>query len=114
MPDWDQRYRNGEHSIKEPSPLLLTAIKSVKPGRVLDIACGVGRHAIFLAENGWHVTAVDSSRVGIEVLQQRAHEAGVAVEARVADLESGEFTSNPALMIWFASSIIFSAICFRR
>src|SRR5687768_14519363 len=95
MPDWDQRYRNGEHSIKEPSPLLLTAIKSVKPGRVLDIACGVGRHAIFLAENGWHVTAVDSSRVGIEVLQQRVHEAGVAVEARVADLESGEFYIEP-------------------
>ncbi len=87
MPDWDKRYRNGEHATKEPSPLLRTAIKSLKPGRALDVACGVGRHAIFLAEHGWQVVAVDASRVGIEVLQQRAREAGLTVEARVADLE---------------------------
>ncbi len=92
---WDERYRNGEHSIKEPSPLLRTAIASLKPGRALDIACGVGRHAILLAEHGWHATAVDSSRVGIEILQQRARGAGVVVEARVADLESGEFHIEP-------------------
>lgn len=95
MPDWDQRYRNGEHATKEPSPLLRAAIKSLKPGRALDIACGVGRHSIFLAEHGWQVTAVDSSRVGIEILQQRAHEAGLTIEARVADLESDEFHIEP-------------------
>lgn len=95
MPGWDQRYRSGEHTTKEPSPLLRTAIASLKPGRALDIACGVGRHAIFLAEHGWHATAVDSSRVGIEILQQRAREAGLTVEARVVDLESGEFHIEP-------------------
>lgn len=95
MPNWDERYRNGEQATKEPSPLLRTAIKCLKPGRALDIACGVGRHAILLAEHGWHVTAVDSSRVAIEILQQRARKAGVTVEARVADLESGEFLIEP-------------------
>lgn len=95
MPDWDERYRSGEHATKEPAPLLRTAIANLKPGRALDIACGVGRHAILLAEKGWHVTAVDSSRVGIEILRQRAREAGAAVEARVADLESGEFQIEP-------------------
>lgn len=97
MADWDQRYRRGEHATKEPSPLLRTAIASLKPGRALDIACGVGRHAIFLAEHGWRVTAVDSSHVGIEILQQRAREAGLTVEARVADLESGEFQIEPGI-----------------
>ena len=92
---WDLRYLHGEHTIKEPSPPLRKAIKNLKPGRALDIACGVGRHAIFLAELGWHVTAVDSSGVGIEILQQRAREAGVTVEARVADLESDEFHIGP-------------------
>lgn len=91
MADWDQRYRSGEHVTKEPSPLLRTAIKGLQPGRALDIASGVGRHAIFLAEHGWQVTAVDSSRAGIEILQQRARKAGLTVDARVADLESGEF-----------------------
>ena len=95
MPDWDTRYRSGEHTTKEPSPLLRNAIKSLKPGRALDIACGVGRHAIHLAQHDWHVTAVDSSRAGIEILQQRASEAGVTVEACVADLESGEFHIEP-------------------
>ena len=108
MPDWDQRYRSGEHTTKEPSPLLRTAIANLKPGRALDIACGVGRHAIFLAAYGWHVMAVDSSRVGIEILQRHALEAGersaripaggaqatclLKIEARVADLESDEFS----------------------
>ena len=95
MPDWDQRYRSGEHTTKEPAPLLSTAIQGLKPGRALDIACGVGRHAIFLAARGWNVTAVDASRAGIEILQQRAREAGVAVKARVADLEQHEFEIEP-------------------
>ena len=96
MANWDERYRSGEHTTKEPSPLLHKAIENLTPGRALDIASGVGRHAIFLAQHGWHVTAVDSSRVGIEMVQQRAREAGVTVEARVADLESGEFKITPA------------------
>lgn len=96
MANWDERYRSGEHTTKEPSPLLRTAIENLKPGRALDIASGVGRHAIFLAEHGWHVTAVDSSSVGIEILRQRAQEAGVTVEARVADLESGQFKIEAA------------------
>ena len=110
MPDWDERYRSGEHTTKEPSPLLIKAIKVLKPGRALDIACGVGRHAIYLAERGWQVTAVDSSRVAIEILQQRARTARIPVttprdsqasclleiDAQVADLEQGEFQIQSA------------------
>jgi tellurite methyltransferase len=95
MPDWDERYRRGEHTTEEPTPLLRSAIENLKAGRALDIACGVGRHAIFLAERGWEVTAVDSSRVGIEILQRRAREVGVTVDARVADLERSEFQIEP-------------------
>jgi len=91
MPDWDERYRSGEHTTREPSPLLIKAITDLQPGRALDIACGVGRHAIYLAAHGWHVTAVDASRVGIEILQQCASEAALWVHAQVADLEEGEF-----------------------
>lgn len=104
MPNWDERYRSGEHTTKEPSPLLIKAVKDLKPGRALDLACGVGRHAIYLAEQGWQVTAVDSSRVGIKILHQRARitaERSLAtyvdqIDAVVADLERHEFQIEPA------------------
>jgi tellurite methyltransferase len=89
--DWDERYRQGEHAAREPHRLLVRVAESLAPGRALDVACGVGRHAIFLAERGWQVEAVDASRVGIEIAQKRARERGVTIDARVADLERGEF-----------------------
>ena len=95
MADWDERYRRGEHATTEPSRLLVRAARGLAPGRALDIACGTGRHAVFLAGLGWQVTAVDSSSVGIEMTQGRAGERGVTVDARIADLERGEFCIEP-------------------
>src|SRR4029077_15908827 len=60
-----------------------------------DVACGAGRHAIFPAERGWQVSAADDSRVGIELTNAWARERGVSVDARVADLERGEFVIEP-------------------
>jgi SAM-dependent methyltransferase len=91
MADWNERYSKGEHIIVEPMPLLVRIAEGLKPGRALDLACGPGRHALFLAGRGWQVTAVDASRVGIELLQREASERGLEVDARVADLERGEF-----------------------
>lgn len=95
MPDWDERYRRGEHGMIQPSPLLRKAIEQLQPGRALDIACGVGRHAVYLAQHGWQVTAIDSSRVGVELLQHRAREAGLSIKARLADFEKSEFQIEP-------------------
>ena len=74
LADWNERYSRGEHIISEPMPLLVSTISGLKPGRALDVACGVGRHAIFLAERGWQVTAVDASSVGIELARAAARE----------------------------------------
>ncbi len=95
MSDWDERYRRGEHATEEPSSLLVRAIENLRVGRALDIACGAGRHALFLAERGWQVVAVDSSEVGIEITRERARERGVRLRAVVADLERGEFQIEP-------------------
>jgi tellurite methyltransferase len=96
MPDWDARYRTGEHDTREPSPFLSSAIKQLKPGRALDVASGTGRHAIFLAEHGWEVTAIDSSRVGIEILRQRAVANSLNIDAHIANLETDDFPIEPA------------------
>lgn len=95
MTDWDSCYERGEYTNDEPHPLVVEFALKLEPGRALDLACGVGRHAIWLAERGWQVTAVDNSRVAIEILRRRAHEKGLAIDSRVADLERHEFIIEP-------------------
>lgn len=95
MTDWNEHYRRGEHVNDDPHPLVKEFAAQLEPSRALDVACGAGRHSILLAERGWQVTAVDNSSVAIALLRQRANERGVAVDARVADLERGEFVIKP-------------------
>jgi SAM-dependent methyltransferase len=103
VPDWDERYRRGEHAGHEADPLLAHALTYFGPEargeegtrRALDLACGAGRHALLLASRGFEVTAVDNSRVAIELLCERARECDLRVDARVADLERGEFRIEP-------------------
>ncbi|MGH9937525.1 MAG: methyltransferase domain-containing protein [Blastocatellia bacterium] len=95
MTDWDERYERGEHTNDEPHPLVVEFASKLEPGRALDLACGVGRHAIWLAERGWRVIAVDNSRVAIEILRRRAGERGLAIDPRVADMERHELIKEP-------------------
>ncbi|MBL8171830.1 MAG: methyltransferase domain-containing protein [Acidobacteria bacterium] len=92
---WDERYRQREHIQGEPHPLLVRLADELPPGRALDVACGAGRHALYLAERGWQVTAVDVSQVALELLQARARALGLHVDTRRADLERGEFLIEP-------------------
>jgi tellurite methyltransferase len=89
--DWNERYSRGEQITKEALPLLVRVASELQPGRALDLACGTGRHAIFLAERGWQVRAVDASHVGIEIAEAAARVRGVEIDWRVADLERNEF-----------------------
>ena len=88
---WDERYRNGEKLREEPSPLVVEFTRDLAPGRALDLACGPGRHALYLAERGWRVAAVDGAPAAIELLRARAKRSNLAIEARLADLEAGGF-----------------------
>lgn len=92
---WDERYAAGKFSSAEPHKLLTKFVDEVSPGRALDLACGTGRHAIFLAEHGWDVTAVDNSAVGIGIARERAAEKGLDIDFRIADIEKGGFTIEP-------------------
>jgi len=89
--DWDERYRQGSHASESPNQLLITALGGLHPGRALDIACGAGRHAIYLASKGWQVTAIDRSSVGLEIARKRAAERQLSIETIEADLELHTF-----------------------
>lgn len=91
MESWNERYKSGKYSSAEPHKLLFELADKFPPAKALDLACGTGRHANFLAEKGWDVTAVDNSSIGIEIARKRAFEKGLKVNYRVADLEKGEF-----------------------
>lgn len=89
--EWDQRYRAGEQVLQRPLPLVVEFTDGLPPGRALDLASGPGRNALYLAQRGWRVTAVDGSSTAIELL--RASDA--SIDARLADLETGEFELSP-------------------
>ena len=92
---WEERYRSGQISAEymeaAPTPLLVETVGNLAPGNALDLACGAGRNALWLAEHGWRVTAVDGASAAIEILRSRAAGRGVTVDVRVADLEKGEY-----------------------
>jgi tellurite methyltransferase len=83
---WDERHAT-KPAQWTPTPLLVDTAKNLKPGRALDLACGTGRNALWLAEQGWAVTAVDGSSSAIEIVRARDSR----VNAQVTDLEQGEF-----------------------
>ena len=67
--NWDRHYSDPANLEFAPAPLLVQAAELLRPGRALDLACGTGRNALFLASLGWQVTAVDRSAVGIRLLR---------------------------------------------
>ena len=91
MESWNERYASGKYCSDEPHKLLIKLAENLDAGKALDLACGVGRNALFLAAKDWQVTAVDNSSVGIEIARKRAQEKSLEVDFRVADLEAGEF-----------------------
>ena len=87
MSSWDERWSHGEHSGSEPSPILVEALEGIAPGRALDLGAGAGRNALYLAQEGWSVTAIDSSKRAVELASMRARQMGVRLESLAIDLE---------------------------
>jgi tellurite methyltransferase len=92
---WNQRYRSVEQPFETPSPLVARFTADLAAGAALDLACGPGRNALYLAARGWRVTALDGSQIAIAKLRERSIEIGAEIDARVADLEGGEFQIQP-------------------
>lgn len=85
--EWDRRYEGSTllWSAK-PNRFLVAEVTGLAPGRALDLACGEGRNAVWLARRGWRVTGVDFSEVAIEKARRLASARKVEVDWLVADL----------------------------
>ena len=87
MRNWDERYRDPEYVYgTEPNGYLVSVIDRIQRGAVLCLCEGEGRNAVYLAEQGCEVTAVDASEVGLNKAQQLAAERGVDIRTIVSDL----------------------------
>jgi SAM-dependent methyltransferase len=86
---WNERYASRELVWgAEPNRFLVAETQDLAPGRALDVGAGEGRNALWLAERGWHVTAVDFSDVALSKGRRIAERSGVEVDWVVADLET--------------------------
>ena len=83
---WDERYAASRQWSVTPNRFVADTLADLAPGRALDLACGEGRNAIWLAGRGWSVTALDFSAVAVERGRQAAHEASVTVDWVVGDV----------------------------
>ncbi len=84
--DWDAKYaKRPQRWSLEPNDRLVHEVGQLTPGRALDVGCGEGRNAIWLASKGWQVSAVDMSAIAIERGERRAGELGLSIEWTVAD-----------------------------
>lgn len=85
--DWNARYAGSELLwTAEPNRRFASVVEGLEPGRALDLACGEGRNAVWLAEQGWRVTGVDFSDVALAKAEQLASGRGVEVEWVLADV----------------------------
>lgn len=85
--DWDARYAAADLVWSaEPNRFVEAETEELPPGRALELAAGEGRNAIWLAENGWKVTAVDFSRVALQKAAHLAAARGVTLELSEADV----------------------------
>jgi SAM-dependent methyltransferase len=96
---WDLKYEQGLPSLTEPDPFFIFAYRQfVEPsfpnaGAALDLACGLGRHALWLASRNWRVCGVDLSEVAIKKLNHAALELNVSLDLFVGDASEYKFES---------------------
>jgi tellurite methyltransferase len=92
---WDKTYARKDYVFgKDPAPFLVENADKIPKGKVLDIAVGEGRHAVYLAKRGYAVEGVDISVMGLRKAKKLAAENGVTIQTVNADLNRYKIRKN--------------------
>jgi tellurite methyltransferase len=117
---WDERYRSGAYEDRtHPTALLAEWLPHLPRGRALDVACGAGRNALFLAANGYAVDALDISAVGLDRGREDAARRKLGVNWLCGDLEVTPDTVLPNgpydLIVWvrYVNAVLLPALAAR-
>jgi SAM-dependent methyltransferase len=111
---WNQRYAEDSYRKTNPVSLLSEWLPRVPAGKALDLACGAGRNALYLAESGFQVDAIDISREGLRLAAQQAEERGLAINWIEHDLdEPYEFADdyNLIVVLWYVNLPLITRLC---
>ncbi|BBX54381.1 class I SAM-dependent methyltransferase [Mycolicibacterium poriferae] len=94
--EWDERYSSLADQLPDmaPSAALIREVGDLAPGTALEIGCGLGADAVWLASRGWRVTALDVSQVALDRATQRSREAGVEITWHCGRLEDMPLPPN--------------------
>jgi thioredoxin reductase/SAM-dependent methyltransferase len=94
--EWDARYAGQDQVWSgRANGVLVTELAGREPGRALDVGCGEGADAIWLAQKGWRVTAVDVSQVALDRARAAAEAAGLEVEWVRVDVGADPMPDGP-------------------
>ncbi|MGZ4874018.1 MAG: class I SAM-dependent methyltransferase [Candidatus Angelobacter sp.] len=117
---WNKKYSEGSHGSLEPDPFLVSVyaefLAGGPPGSALDVAGGVGRHTIWLAQRGWRVKLADISEVGIKQAEENARRTGTSdsISTEIRDLnilqDLGREQYDLVLVFFFLQRELFPAL----
>jgi len=111
---WNLRYAEDSYRKGNPVTSLKNWTAKIAPGKALDIACGTGRNAIYLAQAGFEVDAIDISREGLNKAQQNAEKLGLDINWIEHDLDqSYRFGTdyNLIIVMWYVNLPLITQLC---
>ena len=109
---WDERWRSSEQRAAwvEPEPLVRSVVPLLRQrgfSHVLDLGCGIGRHAQFLASEGFECIGVDASETGLAHARQQAERAGLTLDYRVGSFYELPFLQDQSFELVVAWNVLY-------
>lgn len=111
---WNQRYTEDSYHKNNPVSLVQDWLPEIPVGKALDVACGAGRNAIYLAQVGYRVDAIDISAEGLNKARQKASEQRLEVNWVEHDLDqSFDFDTDYSLILvmWYVNLELIGRLC---
>ena len=111
---WNQRYLENSYRKTNPVTLLEDWIPAIPTGKALDVACGAGRNALFMAQAGFDVDAIDISREGLKLARQNAENLGLIINWIEQDFDQHcKFKADYDLIVvlWYVNLPLITRLC---
>ncbi|NNE62613.1 MAG: methyltransferase domain-containing protein [Gammaproteobacteria bacterium] len=111
---WNKRYAEDSYRKGNPVTLLENWIAHIPVGKAVDIACGAGRNALFMAQSGFEVDAIDISSEGLKKAHQNAVSRGLHINWIEHDLDQPYNFENDyqlVVIMWYVNLTLISRLC---